>query len=287
MVPKSKRPNPTQHSATEAAEPSPRERVEVRGERVLHVVYVLAIAAATLGLYFGMRYHPLDLQQHPRLTLEPASAASSGVRLATAYADIQRGNLGPNADWKSQLPAPRDPAELWKLVQLGDQQAKLSDLTKRAQRRAFNGAPPTIPHRIEPLDVFSCTACHGPQGMSVGDVVARPMPHEAYASCTQCHVPERSASGDEQPWLGNSFAGLPAPTSGSRAWAGAPPTIPHATQMRSNCLACHGPLGANGLQSSHPWRTSCLQCHAPTSALDQAPGANPSDPFWLQPPSVR
>lgn len=275
------------HQVTKPSLPDPPERVEVTGERMLHVVYVVAISAATLGLYFGMRYHPIDLEQHPRLALELASAASDGVRLATDYADIQRGNLGPNADWETRLPAPRGPADLWKLVSLGDQATKLSDLSERAKRRAYNGAPPTIPHRIEPLDVFSCTACHGPEGMSVGDVIARPMPHEPYANCTQCHVPQRSQIGDEQPWLANSFAGLAAPTQGSRAWTGAPPTIPHATKMRSNCLACHGPLGASGMQSSHPWRSSCLQCHAPSAPLDQVPGAELAEPFWLEPPSVR
>ncbi|MFT4541728.1 MAG: cytochrome c-type protein NapB [Planctomycetota bacterium] len=270
---------------TESSAPTPRERLEVTGERVLHVVYVVAIAAAVLGLYFGIRYDPIDVQAQPKPAFKPASIASKGVRPALDYKDIQRGYLGPNAEWETHLPAPRALTEQWTLVSLGDRQTKLRDLSEREKRRAYNGAPPTIPHRIDPLDVASCTACHGPDGMIVGDVVARPMPHEAYASCTQCHVPQRFDKDNEegQFWAANSFAGLAAPTEGSRAWVGAPPTIPHATKMRSNCMACHGPLGASGLQSSHPWRSSCTQCHAPSSTLDQPPGMDRAESMFLPP----
>jgi nitrate reductase (cytochrome), electron transfer subunit len=54
-----------------------------------------------------------------------------------------------------------------------------------------------------------------------------------------------------------------------RAFDGAPPTIPHSTLMRTDCLSCHGPQGLYGLRTPHPERQSCLQCHAPGAHLDQ------------------
>lgn len=252
--------------------------------RAMHVVYAFAIAATVVGLYFGIRYHPVDVAPieraapHRQHQTDPPAA---GVHPATRYADIYRGNLGPNADWHTQLTAGLSLEEQWALVGPRTPEQKQRDLAARAQRRAYNGAPPTIPHRIDPVDTTSCYACHSESGMRVGDVVARPIPHEYYASCTQCHVPQHPVTPDEMPWLENSFAGMPAPTQGERAWIGAPPTIPHTTSMRTNCLSCHGPNGASGLQSSHPWRTSCTQCHAPSAELNQQPGAGTLERFFL------
>jgi cytochrome c-type protein NapB len=108
------------------------------------------------------------------------------------------------------------------------------------------------------------------------------MSHPRRDSCLQCHV----VAADPRPLLGaepppppaTAFAGLP-PRRGDRAWAGAPPAIPHATWMRERCTSCHGPLGALGMRSTHPWRASCEQCHAPSAALDQrAPVPLPGGP---------
>ncbi|XAL99321.1 hypothetical protein OT109_17295 [Phycisphaeraceae bacterium D3-23] len=269
---------------TEKVEPA--EPHGVPTGRAMHIVYICAIAATVVGLYFGIRYEPTSPRDTPATpqTAEGQPHLTTGVHPATRYTDIASGSLGPNADWHTRLTAGLSLEEQWALVQPGTEQDKQRDLAAREERRAFNGAPPTIPHRIDPVDVTGCTACHGPQGMRVGDVVARPMPHAPYASCTQCHVPQNTLAPDELPWLDNDFQGLPAPTHGERAWQGAPPTIPHTTHMRSNCIACHGPNGASGLQSSHPWRTSCTQCHAPSAELDRQPGAFDPDSFFLPGP---
>ena len=87
-------------------------------------------------------------------------------------------------------------------------------------------------------------------------------------------MPQQALNPDEGRWLENSFLGLAEPTAGQRASAGAPPTIPHATNMRINCVSCHGPNGESGLKSSHPWRTNCTQCHGPSGRLDQQPGSS-------------
>lgn len=276
-----------EQTTAQPGEPEPDEPHGVPTGRAMHIVYVCAIAATVVGLYFGIRYQPNDTVpagpiDHAARGHQPQhTPPPDGVHPATSYAEITRGSLGPNADWHTQLPPGLSLEEQWALAQPGTQDDKLRDLTARSQRRAYNGAPPTIPHRVDPVDVASCVACHGPAGMRVGETIARPIPHEHYASCTQCHVPQNTLTPDELPWLANEFQGLPAPTQGERAWVGAPPTIPHTTWMRSNCSSCHGPNGASGLQSSHPWRTSCTQCHAPSAGLDQQPGAGPLEGLFL------
>ena len=87
------------------------------------------------------------------------------------------------------------------------------------------------------------------------------------------------------PLAGNGFDGVAAPTEGARAWLGAPPVVPHTTWMRNDCLACHGPNGWPGMETTHPWRQNCLQCHAPSSALDLNPSTLTAVEF-LPPPDV-
>jgi cytochrome c-type protein NapB len=152
--------------------------------------------------------------------------------------------------------------------------ARAAALARRAERRAYDGAPPTIPHPIAQMASPNCLTCHA-RGMNIGTRTAPAICHEVHASCTQCHVvserpmPSTALEGGP-PFADNSFVGLEAPTHGERASPVAPPTIPHATRMRSECRSCHGVL-AEGLRTSHPWRESCVQCHAPSAALDQRP----------------
>jgi nitrate reductase (cytochrome), electron transfer subunit len=101
------------------------------------------------------------------------------------------------------------------------------------------------------------------------------MSHAHLADCTQCHVPAQSPLWPLaqpallEPLTENSFVGLAAYGRGVRAWPQAPPTIPHPTFMRSDCMSCHGPLGAQALRTAHPERQSCTQCHVPNAGLDQ------------------
>jgi cytochrome c-type protein NapB len=142
----------------------------------------------------------------------------------------------------------------------------------RAELRAFDGAPPTIPHPVRQRSPSECQACHA-EGLTIGAAVAHPPSHPAYASCTQCHVVSASpvplASASPAALARNGFQGLASPAQGDRAWAGAPPVIPHSTWMRQECGACHGVSARAGLHSTHPERASCTQCHAPSAALDQ------------------
>ena len=49
----------------------------------------------------------------------------------------------------------------------------------------------------------------------------------------------------------------------------APPTIPHKTFMRENCVACHaGPAAREEIRTSHPERRRCRQCHVPVATQE-------------------
>ena len=141
----------------------------------------------------------------------------------------------------------------------------------RAARRAYDGAPPTIPH--EDFGT-SCEACHDRRGVAVSGVGFAPAsPHEgtsnagATVRCRQCHVFVLGTG----LFVANDFVGRgQSLRSGTRATPGVPPTIPHRTLMRENCLACHdGPAAREEFRTSHPERARCGQCHVPVALRDE------------------
>ena len=73
----------------------------------------------------------------------------------------------------------------------------------RSTRRAWEGAPPTVPHRVEQMALPDCLACHE-HGARVAGKVAPPMLHPLRPSCVQCHVvaphphPESEPSASER-----------------------------------------------------------------------------------------
>ena len=135
----------------------------------------------------------------------------------------------------------------------------------RALRRAFDGAPPVVPH---PAFEADCLACHGGKGVEVpGLGFSPPMPHGATAGlsrvsrCEQCHVFRRA----EGLFVGSEFVGLAQEVRGREPVKGyAPPVIPHRVFMRENCLACHaGPAAREEIRCLHVEREHCGQCHVP------------------------
>jgi cytochrome c-type protein NapB len=147
---------------------------------------------------------------------------------------------------------------------------RAEDTARRRAHRAYDGAPPTIPHAIDQRDVPGCLTCHG-EGMKLGERVAPKISHAPYQSCAQCHVVSDSPRplAEYKGVPGNTFTGLASAGHGGRAWNGAPPTMPHTTHMRTDCASCHGPTGLPGLRTSHPQRQNCQQCHASSARLDQ------------------
>lgn len=145
--------------------------------------------------------------------------------------------------------------------------AEKSAASVRAQRRAYDGAPPTIPHAVMGV---ACTACHNERGMAVAGVgFAPPTPHEftpglsLTSRCEQCHVYKHTG----ELFAASEFVPLAQDLRrGKRLYPGAPPVMPHAISMRDNCSACHtGPAAREEIRCSHPERSRCGQCHAQSS----------------------
>lgn len=145
----------------------------------------------------------------------------------------------------------------------GREGARKSAALVRAERRAYDGAPPVIPHQNFGMN---CTNCHTDAGVDLPGVgFSPPMPHErtaglsATSRCVQCHL--FRATGDL--FRGNAFAGLRQDLrAGGRQNPLAPPVMPHPVRMRENCLACHsGPAAREEIRTPHPERARCTQCH--------------------------
>lgn len=245
--------------------------------KLIAVACAVVAAIACTGLLVGFG-QPVTTWQP---TSRPAVVAPEGVLPAVPYLAMDGKARGPNRGYVSDLntlvshppgileQVPTDPA------------LRAAAVARRAARRAYSGAPPVIPHPVDANDVASCYQCHG-EGKVIDTVVAPRISHQRYTNCTQCHAPVAvgipGAVGGLE--VVNTFAGETSAGTGSRAYAGAPPTIPHPTLMRENCMACHGLLGQNGLRTPHPWRVNCLQCHAPDASLDQRTDADPAPPPW-------
>lgn len=231
--------------------------------RGLHLVVVIAFIVALVGAIFGVRGTGRAVQAY--ISERPPVAEAPEAR---SYSDMRGGMHGPNAKiqpaWWSALPRPDVFAAVAQTA--ADRAAALE---RRATRRAYDGAPPTIPHEIDQLSVPACLSCHA-SGAKIAELVVPAMSHPVYGSCVQCHVvsTDPRPGGETPPAPTSTFVGV-AGRGGDRAWPGAPPTIPHSTWMRDRCESCHGVFGSVGMRTTHPWRQSCTQCHAPSAALDQ------------------
>ncbi|MCB1204573.1 MAG: hypothetical protein KDN18_09965 [Verrucomicrobiae bacterium] len=201
---------------------------------------------------------------------------ATDVPVAVRYIEQDWSLHGPNAEWRNSLVDFRQPAAS---APGGAQpvapEVKRAALQARAGRRAYDGAPPVVPHPITQDSSAACLACHG-QGLQVKDRFASKISHPTFGgSCTQCHVSSQGAFSAAEAAVfavaltDNSFQGAEAPPAGPRAWPGAPPVVPHRTLMRSDCMSCHGPNGLFALRTPHPERQSCSQCHVSAAASDQ------------------
>jgi nitrate reductase (cytochrome), electron transfer subunit len=237
------------------------------------VILACVEGVALAGMFIGFYDTVTPVGQPGYATVEGAQSIedSTNIPQSVVYSEMTGARFGPNANWESPWPGSvDDPTEYADAVPVDAGERDAAN-AQRAQRRAYSGAPPVVPHAIDQMNAASCLVCHG-EGIKVGQVVAPKMSHESYANCTQCHV--ESTNRALPPTTGprsaaTLFEGLEAPGPGERAWPGAPPIIPHTTWMRENCNSCHGELADKGLRTSHPWRINCVQCHAPSAAMDQ------------------
>jgi cytochrome c-type protein NapB len=136
--------------------------------------------------------------------------------------------------------------------------------------RAYDGAPPIIPHQVEELGRNDCMSCHGAGDARLNGTPATITPHPELENCRQCHVTQN----DPGLFATSGFDPTPYPL-GAQAHALAPLQIPHPLTMRENCLGCHGdPAKPEVLLTTHPERENCQQCHVP--AHEGWPGQRPN-----------
>ena len=243
-------------------------------------MFIVATVSAS-GYFMGMRQNRREGGGATRAGVLAAATSAitaplpaAGVPVVPVYKDLSGGGWQPAAGWNNHLAAGMLPEAR---PSMPVAQSREDRAARRADRRAYDGAPPLVPHPVNQLTPAACVLCHTTP-TRVGDVIAPAMSHPAYPSCTQCHA-STSGFGDilavvpmppSQPPGGNSFQGKTAPAFGNRAGPGAPPVIPHPLQMRGNCLSCHGPASGSARPTSHPERPNCLQCHA-TEASSEFP----------------
>ena len=269
---------PSAMNLSGAAKPNPRW-----SRKAAVVAACVAVTVGLSGFFMGMRqtHRASAALKQEQVPNAPAAADLASNPTAPRYAELAGGALHPNRDWVNQLERLHSTPLVETLARTAREQEAAR--TKRASRRQYDGAPPIAPHPVDQHSPASCLSCHGTPTSISGAPVPQ-MSHELLTNCLQCHV---SSVGPTSMWRGkptvtladhNTFAGRGAPEQGTRAYTGAPPTIPHGTVMRESCLSCHGPGGSSAFRSTHPERTSCLQCHATNAVLDRRPVVSQTPP---------
>lgn len=245
-------------------------------KNILAVLLLIVGIASVSGFFMAMRQSRDAASWHAQwLPADEATAQErSSYPEAPLYRDIPTTPWKANKEWRNQLAnLPRQKMSLvnQKPLETAERMLILKD---RSSRRAYDGAPPTIPHSINYRDVESCSVCHSQNAnVMIAGRRSPAMSHPYMANCTQCHAPYDGLamlqhSGTVGLVVENKFIGATHSGSGSRAYRGAPPTIPHRVSMRQNCMSCHGPGMPHAVVTSHPQRSNCQQCHAQDSSYD-------------------
>ncbi len=260
-------------------------------QRVTTIFLVCVICLAVVGYFVGLNHVGPNSLSEKSAGLPTDSSTPHGSHIvddngdalehpkliaAITYSEIPQAAMGPTDKFRAVAKSLPEQTSYDLFAEFKPSQAdKEASGRIRASRRAYNGAPPIIPHAVQSTTDAACYACHS-NGTQMAGLKASVMSHQFLANCTQCHAsPPPTPFQNIDSEVATSFVGLPAPHEGRRAYPGAPPTIPHSQWMRENCLACHGgPNGWAGMESTHPWRTNCTQCHAPSAVLDQAIAAD-------------
>ena len=235
----------------------------------LPIAAAIGLGVSLVGFFVGTSRSDYDFELPS--SEAAAEALPADVPYALSYAELRRSPRGANSSGLDE-----DLARMRLVEAAPPEGAKEPALAERARLRAYDGAPPRIPHPIRQDSAAECLSCHD-EGLRFRGRIAPAMSHREMASCTQCHVV------DEAPMPGGSslppdpraaestFVGLAAPSAGPRAWSIAPPQIPHRTWMRERCTSCHGTYGRAPIRSSHTHRQSCEQCHTASPEADPRP----------------
>ncbi|MBN1205952.1 MAG: hypothetical protein JXB05_13630 [Myxococcaceae bacterium] len=249
-----------------SAPPAPDDNEANPQARWIQMGIGVTVALAVTGFFVGIRPAPERPEPAPA-----AGTAAPAAERAPSYRELQEARRGANARmYEGALEPLRAGLDSRQPIPVATARQRAQAVADRKAHRAYDGAPPTVPHEVDPLGAPGCLACHE-RGMKLGARVAPRLSHPPYPNCNQCHAVEASpkplAPYPDMP--ANHFTGKASAGNGSRAWLGAPPAMPHPVHMRSECGSCHGPTGHPGLRTSHPERQNCVQCHASSAMLDQ------------------
>jgi cytochrome c-type protein NapB len=229
--------------------------------RVLELLAAAVVAIAVIGVITGISPEEYEAKRPPARVRAPAGE----VPPARSHAELERNPWGGGpvaSGWTEGVAVARAAA-----VERPEQGWSVAEaVAARTVRRAYDGAPPVVPHPVRPGGAPECVACHL-DGFALGARRASAIPHQTFASCTQCHVSTAASlavldsGGSPTPGAMSTWRGLESSEGGPTAYEGAPPAVPHSTWMRERCESCHGPDGRVAMRTPHLERRSCLQCH--------------------------
>jgi cytochrome c-type protein NapB len=256
--------------------------------KMLAVIFLMIGMLSVSGFFMGMLQTEKQQTRRFGQATPPEHTEVAVAELPTAprYGEIAVAEWLANRDWKftlNDLPRAVVPSQL----PVATEAERKAAVERRTSLRAYDGAPPLIPHGIDTFSSASCLSCHGKNG---NFVIAGKRPaeisHPWVTNCTSCHVPTDGLRQITEPeaarlTVENAFVGKRSAGPGPRAYGTAPPTTPHPVWMRQNCMACHGPGREQAVRTSHPERQNCLQCHAPNAVFDNRESypTNPKPPI--------
>lgn len=146
-----------------------------------------------------------------------------------------------------------------------DKEASKKNPAKYFSNRAYQGAPPTVPHEVEGTNIGGkdCLKCHETGGYVDKFKANAPIvPHPYFDNCVQCHVPVNTkGTFKDSDW--ETVRNINFKRNSNQALLTSPPVIPHSVTKNDDCLSCHSGSGIKKIRVTHPERTNCRQCHVP------------------------
>jgi nitrate reductase (cytochrome), electron transfer subunit len=112
--------------------------------------------------------HRLEVR---RAETQPLSGPSGTITAAPRYREISATTMGSNRDWSSAFTALKQPTPHLFDPVVRTPEMKQAALVDRLRSRAFDTAPPAIPHQIEQQSAATCLVCHA-NGMQLGEKIA-------------------------------------------------------------------------------------------------------------------
>ena len=125
---------------------------------IAFVVMSVAVAGYFTGLQAPRKVTEVDSNSvRDRQKTNRSHTPEEGVILATHYSEMTATRRTDRS--RTQLSTLKSTIEPLAEIQISPEE-KLVALQQRARNRAFNGAPPTVPHSIDHQSDTACVACH-------------------------------------------------------------------------------------------------------------------------------